>query len=62
MTMDMISRRTRSIAGLAGEAVSFVGGGAKTKTSASRIVAQRLDRIAIVVGNPDRLARVTLFA
>lgn len=53
----MISRRTLSIAALAGAAEFLIGAGAKAEASAPRVVAQRLDRIVIVAGNLDRLAR-----
>jgi catechol 2,3-dioxygenase-like lactoylglutathione lyase family enzyme len=55
--MAMISRRSLSIGTLAGAAVSLVGDVAKAKTSGSPVVAERLDRIAIVAGDLDRLAR-----
>jgi len=57
MAVAMISRRTLSIAALAGVAESLIGGGAKAKVSPPRVVAQRLDRTAIVSANLDRLAR-----
>jgi len=54
--MTMISRRMLAINALAGATVSLIGDGAKAKTSASRVVAQRLDQLAIVAGDLDRLA------
>lgn len=55
--MAMISRRTLSLAAVAGTMVSLAGSNAKARDLAPRIVAQRLDRIVMVAGNLDRLAR-----
>ena len=57
MAVTMISRRTLSIAALAGAAKSLIGAGAKAKDSARPVVAHRLDRIVIGAGNLDRVAR-----
>jgi hypothetical protein len=41
-----------------GAEISLIGDGVKAKVSASWVVAQRLDRIAIVAGDLDRRARL----